>query len=156
MSLHCFTRSKQRSSCGPIAAIHWRKQIFDIKHEINVIIKWYCRDITLILQFSADAMDLHFLSLRMKCSESLQGYASNILFLLLVAHQISQDRELSCPWNTSLYYMIVVRMNFSDNVFALLHQIQATFVMWPHYCNSLAKIFTNIQHHLPPEWNIIF
>ena len=48
-----------------------------------------------------DAKDLYSLSLRMKFSSSFQGIAGILLFLQLVAHQISQDREQSCPWNIS-------------------------------------------------------
>ena len=47
--------------------------------------KWYLRDINLILQFLADAKDVLFLSLRIKCWESFQDFAGTILFLLLVA-----------------------------------------------------------------------
>ena len=40
----------------------------------------------------------------------------------------------------------VMRMDYSHDVFALLHQGQETFVFWLHCCDSRAKIYANIRH----------
>ena len=46
----------------------------------------------------------------------------------------------------------VMRMEYSRDVFALLHQGQQTFVFWLHCCDARAKIYTNIRLKTWKKW----
>ena len=58
----------------------------------------------------------------------------------------AERRERAASRGKSGKHVIVVRMIFSRDVFARLHKVQATFVVWLPCCNSLVEIYTNIRH----------
>ena len=83
----------------------------------------------------------------MKNFYSFQGFASSVLFLLLMAYQISPDREHSCPqhnWETSL-----CSEDELQSQFVLLHQVKATFAFWLrlHTCPLLRFTSENLYKY---------